>query len=126
MRRIWLLAGIGAVIGGVVFMAFAYSEALPTPLQQYAPAIRQAAEKSFDGLKTLTARGQDASPAVLGIQSETSKIFQEDKAGKPLHEKAMEFTQYQYCKIIVKDYEAQQEQNSSKSPTPPQEESKEE
>lgn len=125
MPRLWILAIIGAAIGGTVFVAYAYAEALPGPLQKYAPVIRQGAESGFSSLKNLASKSKDAQPAVLGIKSESSRIFQEDTAGKPLHQKAMEYTQYQYCKLIVKDYEAEQEK-VSQNPTPTPEESPEE
>lgn len=120
MFRLVLIV-IFAVIGGGVFLAYKNPSSLPGPLQSFAPMIQTSISSGIGGAQTLLSKGKDAQPAVLGIKAESSKIFKEDTSEKPITQKAMEFTQYQYCKMIVKSYEEQpskSEKDSSSSDDP--------
>lgn len=106
MFRFMLVIIILGVVGGSLFIAYAQPEKVPGPLQKYAPLIKQVVETGVSGTQTALSKSKEVQPAVMGAKTESSQIFQEDTAGKPLHQQAMEFTQYQYCKMVVNSYES--------------------
>ncbi|MEO8581277.1 MAG: hypothetical protein ABI425_01715 [Patescibacteria group bacterium] len=105
MFRLIIIASLLVVIGGGTYIAYTRPSSLPSQIQPFAPQLKSSIDTGLHGIQTAMGNTKNAAPAVLGVKSETSRIFQEDTNGKPIHQKAMEYTQYQYCKMVVKGYE---------------------
>jgi hypothetical protein len=113
MFRIVILTAITLVLGAGLYITYTDPNSLPSQLQPYAPTIRTALTTGLQGANTALSKSRQAEPAVMGVKTESSRIFQEDTQGKPVHQKAMEFTQYQYCKLIIDTYESEQSKQST-------------
>lgn len=120
MIKLILMTTVVVVLAGGLFITYTQPEILPTPLKSFAPTVKNTVDQVVQKSGALVSKGKDAGPAVLGVKSESEKIFQEDDSDKPIQQKAMEFTQYQYCKMIVKSYEEEHEPSSSPSASPAQ------
>lgn len=112
------------LLGSGTYMVYNYPSILPKPLQPLSPFIKSTVDSGIGGAKNAIANTRNAEPKVMGMKTEATRLFEEDTKGKTVHQKAMEFTQYQYCKVIVNQYE-EEARNASSSPTetpPPEEE----
>ena len=56
-------------------------------------------------ISTLTERGKEITTHVGAVLGESVSVVEEDEQ-RPLHERALEYGQYMYCKGIVEEYEA--------------------
>lgn len=109
------------IVGSGSYMVYTHPDVLPAPLQPLAPFIKSTVDAGLGGAKNAISNTKNAQPAVMGVKSEATRLFEEDTKGKTVHQKAMEFTQYQYCKVIVKTYEEDQKKSSedpTETPTP--------
>lgn len=118
MFRLILITIVITVVGASLYLATTNPEMLPGPLQSFAPKLKEIGDSARGTAESVLSKGKDAQPAVMGIQTEASKVFQEDATGKPMHQKALEFTQYEYCKMVVKNYELDQATHATPSATP--------
>ena len=115
MIRLVFLSVIVVLLSAGAFVSYTQPEVLPPQLQGYAPQIKSGINSGMGTIQTLLSNSKNAQPAVMGVKTESSRIFQEDTAGKPIHQKAMEFTQYQYCQMVVKSYEQEQAEDKENS-----------
>lgn len=117
MLRLVIILVIIVVVGGTVYASFADPTKLPQPIQPFAPKIKDVLSIGIGGAQTALSKTESLQPAVMGATTQSSRIFQEDTSEKPIHQQAMEFTQYEYCKMIVQSYEAANEKKPENSPT---------
>jgi len=118
MLRNIIFTVVLVLIGGFLYFSYQQPDKLPKPLQSYAPQVKSTIDSGTKQITALWENNGKTPPAVMGITSEASKIFQEDTSEKPIHQKAMDFAQYQYCVQVVKNYETANKDLSSPSATP--------
>ncbi len=118
MIRLVFIGIVLSLFGAGIYLGYYHPEYLPEPAKTYAPQLKSAIETTLASAQSTLKKSDQAKPAIMGITTETRSLFQEDTSGKPLHQKALEFTQYQYCKVVVQQYETQHASTSaSVSPT---------
>jgi hypothetical protein len=123
MIRLFLIVVVLAVVGSSAYLVYTSPDSLPEPLQQFAPVIQSSVGSALGGIQSVVSKGESAQPAVMGVKTQAAKIFQPDTSDTPIHQKAMEFTQYQYCKMVIENYEKKlSETASTPSPSPKEEE----
>lgn len=118
MIRLVFIGIVIALLGAGIYTAYYHPDYLPEPAKTYAPELRSKLDSVLASAQSALKKSDEAKPAIMGITSETRSLFQEDTSDKPMHQKALEFTQYQYCKVVVQQYETQHSSASaSVSPT---------
>jgi hypothetical protein len=85
------------------FVPKEYQARFMTTTQTISTSVNQAIpEDTTDQISTLSERAQNVSGHVQQVLGESVQVSDEKK---PIHEKAYEYAQYQYCLQVVKDYE---------------------
>lgn len=120
MGKIKTLFGTLGLLGVVVVGGYFYSKnsnsllakkiaplvEIVAPTIEKAPSLAQEIKLPEDGLaevSTLTERGKELTEHVGTVLGES--VAEVDAEKQPLHERAMEYGQYLYCKGIVEEYE---------------------
>lgn len=107
-----IILTIGVVVVGSTY----YHKFFPdVELTKQLPELQQKFEQGKHEVITRSGDMSAIKPLVLGIQTEAKKVFRTDTEAKPVHQKALEYAQYQYCQQMVKEYEDAQQTSPSPS-----------
>lgn len=120
MLRNLLFISFVLIMSGFVYLSYTKPANLPSPLQTFSPSIRNTIDQGKIGILSVMQKNEKTTSTVMGISTQASKLFQEDTSETPIHQKAIEFTQYQYCLQVVEQYQR------NYSPSPRSEEKSEE
>lgn len=113
---LWVVAAVIIGTGAAYFYAEKSSSLLSQKLQPYISQLTPVVEsitpytesieiphENLPEVATLTQRGKELTDHVGTVLGET--VSEADAEQQPLHERAVEYGQYIYCKGIVEEYE---------------------
>lgn len=113
---LWVLAAVIIGTGAAYFYSEKSSSLLAQKIRPYTTQLTPVVEsitpytqsieipqESFPEVSTLTQRSKELTDHVGAVLGET--VSEADAEKQPLHERAIEYGQYIYCKGIVEEYE---------------------
>lgn len=101
-----LIFFIIALISAAAYIINYRQDLVPPALAKFTPTISGQLLSTSKQIESTIGTVKDSRWAPLGQSIQTSQIFAVDEnSTKPMHQKALEFARYEYCKQVVRDYE---------------------
>lgn len=109
--KILLIVLIVGLISAVVYIVNFQAELLPPAVAGIAPSISAVTAGPIEKFAEFVQSVKSQRLEPFGQVVQTSGLFKVDESqSKPIHQKAFEFTRYQYCQQVVREYEKKSSQ----------------
>lgn len=99
---IFLILGL---ISAGAYVVNKQQQVFPSVLANFSPQVSEKFVFATNQVQTQIDKIKLNQIKPLGEKLEESKIVEVDTSEKPVHQKAMEYARYEYCKQVIRDFE---------------------